>query len=273
MLRWKPPHAEVVRRRQAQRERQLPRSPRAQSRAATRPRSIWEGEPGDRRTLTYWDLYRQVGAFANVLKSLGVKTRRSRRALPAADSRARDRDARVRAHRRGPQRGLRRLQRGVAARSHQRRAGACCSSPPTAAIAAARSCRSSRWPTRRSRDTPSIQNVVVVQRQAGAPIPVDDAGGPRPLVPPPDAGRVADVRARGDGRRGHALHPLHVGHDRESRRASSTRPAATSSAPTPRRSGSSISRKTTSTGARPTSAGSPATATSSTARSPTARPS
>jgi acetyl-CoA synthetase len=34
---------------------------------------IWEGEPGDRRTLTYWDLYRDVNAFANVLKSLGVK--------------------------------------------------------------------------------------------------------------------------------------------------------------------------------------------------------
>jgi len=34
---------------------------------------IWEGEPGDRRTLTYWDLYRQVGAFANVLKSMGVE--------------------------------------------------------------------------------------------------------------------------------------------------------------------------------------------------------
>ena len=34
---------------------------------------IWEGEPGDRRTLTYFDLYRQVNAFANVLKSLGVK--------------------------------------------------------------------------------------------------------------------------------------------------------------------------------------------------------
>ena len=33
---------------------------------------IWEGEPGDRRTLTYFDLYRQVAAFANVLKSLGV---------------------------------------------------------------------------------------------------------------------------------------------------------------------------------------------------------
>src|SRR3954471_13958064 len=34
---------------------------------------IWEGEPGDRRTLTYFDLYRQVSQFANVLKNLGVK--------------------------------------------------------------------------------------------------------------------------------------------------------------------------------------------------------
>ena len=33
---------------------------------------IWEGEPGDRRTLTYWDLYRDVNRFANVLKALGV---------------------------------------------------------------------------------------------------------------------------------------------------------------------------------------------------------
>jgi acetyl-CoA synthetase len=33
---------------------------------------IWEGEPGDRRTLTYYDLHREVCQFANVLKSLGV---------------------------------------------------------------------------------------------------------------------------------------------------------------------------------------------------------
>src|SRR6185436_18988235 len=33
---------------------------------------IWEGEPGDQRTLTYFDLYRQVSRFANVLRSLGV---------------------------------------------------------------------------------------------------------------------------------------------------------------------------------------------------------
>ncbi len=34
---------------------------------------IFEGEPGDRRTLTYWDLYVEVRKFANVLKKLGVR--------------------------------------------------------------------------------------------------------------------------------------------------------------------------------------------------------
>ena len=34
---------------------------------------IWEGEPGDTRTLTYADLHREVQQFANVLKKLGVK--------------------------------------------------------------------------------------------------------------------------------------------------------------------------------------------------------
>jgi acetyl-CoA synthetase len=34
---------------------------------------IWEGEPGDRRTLTYWELYRDVNRFASVLKKLGVR--------------------------------------------------------------------------------------------------------------------------------------------------------------------------------------------------------
>jgi len=33
---------------------------------------IWEGEPGDRRTLTYFDLHREVCKVANVLRSLGV---------------------------------------------------------------------------------------------------------------------------------------------------------------------------------------------------------
>jgi acetyl-CoA synthetase len=34
---------------------------------------IWEGEPGDQRTLTYRDLYREVCKFGNVLRKLGVK--------------------------------------------------------------------------------------------------------------------------------------------------------------------------------------------------------
>ncbi|WP_291164425.1 acetate--CoA ligase [Gemmatimonas sp. UBA7669] len=34
---------------------------------------IWEGEPGDRRTWTYWDLYREVNLAANMLKKLGIK--------------------------------------------------------------------------------------------------------------------------------------------------------------------------------------------------------
>ena len=35
---------------------------------------IWEGEPGEVRTLTYLQLHRQVSKFANVLKKLGVRT-------------------------------------------------------------------------------------------------------------------------------------------------------------------------------------------------------
>ena len=34
---------------------------------------IWAGEPGERRTLTYWDLYRETNKLANALKTLGVE--------------------------------------------------------------------------------------------------------------------------------------------------------------------------------------------------------
>ncbi|MEO8189051.1 MAG: acetate--CoA ligase [Acidobacteriota bacterium] len=43
------------------------RGPRANKAAL-----IWEGEPGDTRTLTYRELLREVSRFSNVLKSLGV---------------------------------------------------------------------------------------------------------------------------------------------------------------------------------------------------------
>jgi acetyl-CoA synthetase len=39
-----------------------------------KPAIIWEGEPGDQRTLTYRELHSEVCRFANGLKSVGVKT-------------------------------------------------------------------------------------------------------------------------------------------------------------------------------------------------------
>lgn len=38
-----------------------------------KPAIIWEGEPGDSRTITYEQLHREVCQFANALKELGVK--------------------------------------------------------------------------------------------------------------------------------------------------------------------------------------------------------
>jgi acetyl-CoA synthetase len=34
---------------------------------------IWEGEPGDRKKFTYYELYRAVNRFANALRSLGIR--------------------------------------------------------------------------------------------------------------------------------------------------------------------------------------------------------
>src|SRR6187399_1605685 len=34
---------------------------------------IWEGEPGDTRTLTYQELHREVCKFANALKAIGIQ--------------------------------------------------------------------------------------------------------------------------------------------------------------------------------------------------------
>ena len=34
---------------------------------------IWEGEPGDRRTFTYWDVYRETNLAASMLRHLGVQ--------------------------------------------------------------------------------------------------------------------------------------------------------------------------------------------------------
>ncbi|MFL5523651.1 MAG: AMP-binding protein, partial [Gemmatimonadaceae bacterium] len=44
----------------------------AAGKRADTPALIWEGEPGDCRTITYRELHREVQKFANVLKNLGV---------------------------------------------------------------------------------------------------------------------------------------------------------------------------------------------------------
>ena len=72
MLDWKPPHAKwfVGGKLNASvncLDRHL-RGPRRNKAAI-----IWEGEPGDRRVLTYWDMAREVGRCANALKRLGVR--------------------------------------------------------------------------------------------------------------------------------------------------------------------------------------------------------
>jgi len=72
VLDWQPPHAKWFV------GGQLNASINCVDRHARGPRRnkaaiIWEGEPGDRRTLTYFDLQRDVSKCANVLKSLGTK--------------------------------------------------------------------------------------------------------------------------------------------------------------------------------------------------------
>ena len=44
-----------------------------QNSKATKPAILWEGENGESRILTYYDMFIQVQKFANILKSLGVR--------------------------------------------------------------------------------------------------------------------------------------------------------------------------------------------------------
>jgi acetyl-CoA synthetase len=133
---------------------------------------IWEGEPGDRRTLTYWDLLRQVGAFANVLKSLGVKKGdRVALYLPMIPELA---IAMLACARIGAIHSV--VFGGFSAESLRDRINDAQAVLLVTADGGYR--RGHVVPLKQMadealRDTPSIKNVVVVQRQAGGPIPVD----------------------------------------------------------------------------------------------------
>jgi acetyl-CoA synthetase len=137
---------------------------------------IWEGEPGDRRTLTYWDLYRQVNGFASVLTSLGVK-RGDRVALymPLIPELAISMLACARI---GAIHSV--VFGGFSSESLRDRIN---DSQCVALVTADGGYRRGQIvPLKQMADealdgTPSIRNVVVVQRQAGAPIPVHMKAG------------------------------------------------------------------------------------------------
>jgi acetyl-CoA synthetase len=71
ILDWRPPHARWFV------DGKLNASANCLDRHLSGPRRnkaaiIWEGEPGEQRVLTYWDLAREVGRCANALKELGI---------------------------------------------------------------------------------------------------------------------------------------------------------------------------------------------------------
>ena len=122
VLEWKPPHAKwFVGGKLNASANCLDRHVRTARR--NKAALIWEGEPGDRRTLTYWDLYRQV-VRSRTCSSRSASKRGDRVALylPLIPELA---IAMLACARIGAVHSvdLRRLQRRVAARSHQRRAG------------------------------------------------------------------------------------------------------------------------------------------------------
>ena len=248
---------EVVRRRPAQRRVQLPRParrgrPRRQGRDPLGGRAGRHPHASPTPTCT-----RSVCQAANALTDLGVTRRRPGRDLHADDPRGRGRDAGLRPDRRHAQRGLRRLLRRRAvrphpgrrrqARDHRRRR-----LPARQAVA-----RSSRPSTRRSRECPSVEHVLVVRR-TGQDVAWSDGRD----VWWHDDGRAGQHRAQGAAvrRRAPAVHPLHHRHDGEAE----GHPAHHRRLPdpgrrTPTTPSSTSSRRPTSTGAPPTSAGSPGT--------------
>jgi acetyl-CoA synthetase len=72
VLEWKPPHAKwFVGGKLNASVNCLDRHIRTATR--NKVALLWEGEPGDRRAISYWELYREVNRCANALRALGVE--------------------------------------------------------------------------------------------------------------------------------------------------------------------------------------------------------
>ncbi len=184
------------------------------SRRRRRSRIIWEpDEPGEApRRFTYRQLHEEVCRFANVLKGEGVEEGRPRHDLHADDPRGGVRDARLRADRRDPFGGVRRLLARGAGGADRRIATA------TVFITADEGRRGGkRVPLKANVDAaakhaPALETVIVVKAtggdvamQPGRDVWYHEAAAERPRRLP----------ARADGRRGSAVHPLHLGIDRQ----------------------------------------------------------
>ena len=172
----------------------------------------WRGEEGEERDVTYAELLADTQRFANALRDHGIEKGDVVGIYLPMIPAGRRRDARLRPDRRRPQRRLRRLLGRGGARAdgvlrgegagHRRRG------PPQGQDGAGQGA-GRRGDGRRRLDRDDLRRP---PHRRG----VRDAGGPRRLV---RARRwtAADGRvpARADGRRGPALHPLHLGLDRE----------------------------------------------------------
>ena len=186
----------------------------------------WRGEEGERRDVTYAELYESTQRFANALKDLGVGQGRRGRDLPADDPRGRGGDAGLRPDRRDPQRRLRRLLGRVGPRAdgirrgqgagHRRRRPA--QGQDRADQGAGRRGDGRAGEPREDRRHPRHRDRL------------PDDRGPRRLLRRGLRGGRPGVPGGADGGRAPALHPLHRAARPRSRRGSSTPPAATSPA-------------------------------------------
>ena len=166
----------------------------------------WRGEEGEERDVTYAELLADVQRFANALKDRGIGPGDVVGIFLPMIPAGRGGDARLRAHRRRPQRGLRRLLARVGARAdgvlrregadHRRRR------PPQGAD------RPDQGGGRRGHAGPPVH-----RRPPHRDRRAD--GGQGRVVRRADGGGRRRVPGRAARRRASAVHPLHLGLDRE----------------------------------------------------------
>jgi len=172
---------------------------------------IWEGEPEPRevRKLTYRELHELVNRFANVLKNMGVQAGRSRRDLHGDGAGGGRRDAGVRAHRRSHTVVF----GGFSAESLRDRINDCQAKVlVTGGRRLSSRQRGATQGQRRRRPPGHAQHPQRGGVEAYGPGSVP-ASRPGPLVARPDGEGRTPVRARAHGRRGSAVHPLHLRDD------------------------------------------------------------